>query len=199
MNWFLIDKHSAKQPAGKYSEWKSLLREEGREQCVYCAIKESSYGGFRNFHVEHFRPKRHFPDKEDDYFNLFYACAVCNSFKGCDWPADPVDDYSEAAYIDPSSTDLAQVIDIDERLVARPKNPAAAYMIERLYLNRPQLLLLREMVRVRAELHALREAMRPLVAGGVSGDVAGLLLDVGDLLDKLHEVSPYEPSDVRRN
>lgn len=40
-----------------------------------------------SFHVEHYRPKKKFPELETEYTNLYYACAACNVRKGPFWPS----------------------------------------------------------------------------------------------------------------
>ena len=63
MNWKRVPKEKSNQPAkGTYSDWKVDLSKEGFHQCVYCTITEHSFGGIRNFHVEHFKPKSVFPE-----------------------------------------------------------------------------------------------------------------------------------------
>ena len=60
-------KEKTQQPTkGKYSDWKEILAEEGFNQCVYCAIPDACFGGIRNFHVEHYRPKSKFKKLENN-------------------------------------------------------------------------------------------------------------------------------------
>src|SRR5690606_2049579 len=98
----------------KYSDWKPELAREGFHQCVYCTISDASFGGIRNFHVEHYKPKglAQFAHLENDFSNLFYACAICNTFKSDDW-TDPVDDYSVGCYPDPSKKSYAELFNVD--------------------------------------------------------------------------------------
>lgn len=42
--------------------------------------------GRDSFGVDHYRPKKKFPDLETTYSNLFYACNCCNRRKGDFWP-----------------------------------------------------------------------------------------------------------------
>jgi hypothetical protein len=72
MRWRRIPKEKYQAPQkGTYSDWKPQLAKEGFQQCVYCAVGEPAFGGFRNFHVEHYRPKKKFAQLENDYANLF--------------------------------------------------------------------------------------------------------------------------------
>jgi uncharacterized protein (TIGR02646 family) len=149
MKWVKIQKDPANQPSsGKYNDWKAQLAEEGQHQCVYCAIREISMGGIRNFHVEHYRPKSkpEFSHLINDYCNLFYACPICNTFKSNDWPNDPVNDHSKPSYPDPSNVDYNILFDVDiKQGLVNGNKVASAYMQEKLYLNRPQLVIERRL------------------------------------------------------
>lgn len=143
--WKRVLKENSKQPEkGTYSDWKELIATECFNQCVYCAISEGNFGGIRNFHVEHYRPKSRFPDLINDIKNLFYACAICNVFKGNDWPNEPDMKFSNSSYPNPSETDYNTLFSIDNNKgVLEGEFIASKYMAEKLYLNRPQLILLR--------------------------------------------------------
>ena len=159
MLWRKIEKLTANVPSkGTYVEWKPLLAKEGFHQCVYCAIPEPRFGGLRNFHVEHFRPKSKFPHLENEFSNLFFACAICNSFKGDDWPADPCSDHVKPTYLCPSDFDLSTLINVDwVKGTSAGQYPATRYMVERLYLNRPQLILERRAYEIRRQLREFIE------------------------------------------
>ena len=105
MKWIRICNAERSQPSsGSYREWKPQIARDCSHQCVYCAIIEARFGGIRNFHVEHYRPKSRaeFASLENVITNLYYACAICNGFKGADWPATPKSDHSVPAYPDPA-------------------------------------------------------------------------------------------------
>lgn len=140
MTYRLIHKDSKNQPArGTYTDWKVQISEECYKQCVYCTINESHWGGIDHYHIDHYRPVsiEAFKKLENDICNLFYACPVCNRFKSNDWPADP--DLAIPSYPDPSVTDYSTILEFDTYTIVG-KNPSANYIIERLYLNRPQLI-----------------------------------------------------------
>ena len=145
MNWKRIPKENSIAPTyGLYSDWKPLLSVEGFHQCVYCTISEGSFGGIRNFHVEHYRPKAldEFKELENDYTNLFYSCSICNSFKSDDWPNHPDNTFNKAYYPDPSKVDYTQLFQVfeDSGLIAG-QNYTGTYILNKLYLNRPQLII----------------------------------------------------------
>ena len=143
MRWRRVPKETTIQPTkGKYPDWKHLLAEEGFHQCVYCALHDATFGE-RNFHVEHYKPKsnRRFKHLEDDIKNLFYACPVCNVFKGDSWPRSPKKDHSVEAYPNPSTCDYSDLfkIKINSKEIVG-KFVASKYLITRLHLNRAQLI-----------------------------------------------------------
>lgn len=145
MNWKRIPKENTQQPlSGTYKEWKSILADEGFHQCVYCSISEANFGGIRNFHVEHYKPKGNirFSKLENVISNLFYSCAICNCFKSDDWPDDPNSELNIACYPDPSVVDYSNIFDIDVNTgLLDGKNVAARYILYKLFLNRPQLII----------------------------------------------------------
>lgn len=130
-----------------YQGYKVYLRQDFHYVCVYCRTHENELGGPRIFAVEHFRPKDHFPDLATDYTNLLYACAVCNSFKLADWhDGDPLT--CEKGYLDPCHHDYDDYFSVTEKYTIDGRIACARYMIQRLRLNRRQLIKLR---RSRAE------------------------------------------------
>jgi hypothetical protein len=206
MEWKLVDKSVTTTPKnGTYRDWKSALAKEASYNCVYCCIHESKFGGQRNFHVEHFRPKSTFPQFENSYGNLFYACGICNSFKGNDWPAEPISgNLTIIAYPDPSELDYGNLLQTDVLTgLVVSRFPAGKYIIEKLYLNRPQMVTLRrftyslnEMTEAKDILYALKKAGR--IPPDKMGQVMDFLFKLTDLWEKFSSVRPYDASQVRR-
>jgi uncharacterized protein (TIGR02646 family) len=212
MKWHRIDKKNAIFPsAGTYKDWKQKLSLEGKEKCVYCAIHEGRFGGERNFHVEHFRPKSKFSELENEYSNLFYACGICNSFKGNDWPSEPSETFEAPAYIDPSAVDYNTVFRVVNNLV-QGSLTSPIYMIERLYLNRPQLILERRINSCNKKINYLEKEVRKIAdqittnthtnlfesASASVGELMMTLAETIALMARLHETKPYQKSDVSR-
>ncbi|AZA82140.1 hypothetical protein C1637_10085 [Chryseobacterium lactis] len=124
-----------------YKLCKEDLSVEAKHRCVYCCIHESRWGGIRNFHVEHYKPKSIFTEDINNYNNLFYACSVCNGFKGNDWPNDQQPTFDVAFYPNPIEYNYSELIQVDyENGNVRGNNFTANYIIEKLYLNRRQLI-----------------------------------------------------------
>lgn len=71
-----------------YKHYKPFLRVELDHSCCWCDTYESETGGARDFHVEHYLPKKKFPHLETAYDNLLYACQDCNGSKLEYYPKD---------------------------------------------------------------------------------------------------------------
>lgn len=209
MKWKKIAKDTKQPRKGKYPDWKPLIAKEGYYQCVYCAIHESSFGGFRNFHVEHYRPKSKFKKLLNDINNLYYACAICNTFKSDDWPAEPKKDLSNCSYPNPSMTDYNELFMHSGTGGALTANYVASkYILEKLYLNRPQLIMERRLYFISTRLQRLvtsikqsipnladietEEARRHLAA------LAGALATIVGMEEKLRVLRPYDSDDIKK-
>ncbi|MFJ3315933.1 HNH endonuclease [Herbaspirillum huttiense] len=199
MKWRVVDKTKSKVPStGTYRTWKPQLADEARLQCVYCCIHESNFGGVRNFHVEHFKPKSLFPALENDYANLFYACGVCNVFKSDDWPAELDDnDFNSNGYPNPARVNYADFLVVDTstgKVVSEFKT--GKYVIERLHLNRPQMVGVRSLAAIMDRLQASMTRIRSMHESGSIPDhmkhsVIEVLFRTNDFLTKRSGARPY--------
>lgn len=212
MEWTKIDKTKTEYPrnVSSYSEYKQYLRHEADKKCVYCAINEAVFGGADSYHVEHFRPKslEKFRHLEREYSNLFYACAVCNRFKSNDWHEGYQDDHSSVGYPDPNKVDYNTLFETDNDFLIVGKFTASKYLVEKLYLNRPQLVLARKLEGILKEFHSLTSETKPIIAdlGKCQSDQARECLT--KICEKLWDISckfaieieqsKYEISDLRR-
>lgn len=147
MRWPVLKDVVRLQPEmGTWRDWKTRIADDCSARCVYCAIPESRFGGSRNFHIEHFRPKARFPSFENAISNLYLACAVCNVLKCDDWPGAPRRNHSTAAYPDPARTDYNILLSLSPSThEVTSRTVAGKYLIERLLLNRAQLVLERRL------------------------------------------------------
>ncbi len=207
MNWRLINKDISNQPStGSYSDWKEQIAKECFYQCVYCSIHESQFGGIDHYHIDHFRPKSKFPKLKDDILNLFYACPICNRFKGDDWPSDP--DLNAVSYIDPSITNYSDLFELEDNYEIDGKHIASKYIILRLYLNRAQLIFERRESSKRNQEIKLRESLNDLVIQIGKLDpkyalnalirITSIYNNLLTLEQKKREIRPYELSDIRK-
>ncbi len=214
MNWKLIDKSKTKQPkSGKYSSWKPRLAREGFFQCVYCSIHETPMGGIRNFAVEHYKPKSisKFAHLENDIRNLFYACSICNGFKGPDWYDVSPTNFSNVVYPDPSVTNYSVLFTVDEKTgLIIGKNVAGKYILERLFLNRTQLILDRKLIIAKRKTSAIAglldeqfETLKEIEGDEVN--VKNLMSEiytgtrkVAQISDLIEKTRPYTPGQIKK-
>lgn len=211
MKWKRIPKESASQPdSGNYKAWKQLIADEGFHQCVYCAIPDASLGGLRSFHIEHYKPKSKFKDLENDINNLFYACPICNTFKSNDWPAEPNKDHSINSYPNPSILDYTDLFNTDpETGTISGKYIASKYIVEKLFLNRSQLIMERRLHYLYAKDEYLREGIQQLCPRIDQLEDKDLVIDLyrrvsslyntlNTLKNRLIAIAPYDESDIQR-
>ena len=81
------------------------MRREFDYTCAYCGVFESENGSASNFEIDHYAPKKKFPQLSSNYSNLFYSCGICNRLKGDYWPAE-VDVQQGAVILNPVDFDL---------------------------------------------------------------------------------------------
>src|SRR5271154_2101665 len=70
-----------------YRRYKKYLIVDFSNRCGYCDGHDKWYGGFKNFHIDHFAPKEKFPQLKTVYSNLIYSCPSCNIAKSDFWPS----------------------------------------------------------------------------------------------------------------
>jgi hypothetical protein len=106
------------------------LRRLYQFRCGYCGIREIDAGSALTF--DHFQPRSR--GGTDNLDNQVYCCHACNEFKGDYWEPD-----STRRLLHPlrDSPELHFHEDADGLL--RPLTETGAFHIERLRLNRPQL------------------------------------------------------------
>ena len=212
MKWSLIQK-TANPILESYgchdSRVKEFLRQEGGLRCVYCAVHENALGGIQAFHVEHYRPKSKFPALENTLSNLFYSCPICNRFKLNDWPAEPHRLFGNSSYPDPSSVDYSTLFKVNKSNGSiAGEYIASRYIVERLYFNRPQLILERRQYSLDEELNELNKEHSSLIQDlGKQTDkksrsyltrLSALNSKLTQLLIDLRKIPSYEISDVSR-
>ncbi|MFJ1269631.1 HNH endonuclease [Legionella lytica] len=70
-----------------YRIYKPQLRIDFNYSCGYCKANEPEIGGSKNsFQIDHYRPKKQFPELINNFQNLIYACRECNQYKSSYWP-----------------------------------------------------------------------------------------------------------------
>ncbi len=212
MLWKQVNNQGRAQPqTGSWPTWKRQIAQDCDRQCVYCAIPDSRYGGLDNFHVDHFRPKKKFPHLQKRITNLYLACAICNRFKSDDWPANPAVDYSVAAYPDPGACEYGSLISINATDGLLTGNFAAStYVIERLYLNRPQLIRLRRTAALEERLTAIENILQMACdqlrdnvedtdeAKALLAEICSATIRVNQAFRNRERAQPYTLDEIRR-
>lgn len=136
--------------------------------CAYCGTTETSVGA--QLTVDHFQPTSR--GGLDDESNWIYSCAACNTFKAAYWSAA-----HDGGLINPLRDDVS--LHIEERNgVLVGLTPRGERHIERLHLNREQLIAQRQrnaaIVELAEELRQARASVERMERGM---EEAGFKLD----------------------
>lgn len=205
MNWKQIENAMRVQPgAGTYSDWKQQIADDCYKQCVYCAINESPWGGIDHYHIDHFRPKsiEEFKVLLNIITNLYYACPICNRFKQDDWPNEP-NDLDKICYPDPAEHDYSSLFSMDtETFTLKGLYVASVYLVNRLYLNRPQLVYERREFFLKSKAQALIDETRQMLEKTDDIELLRksslLLADMGNHLINRDKIRPYKLVEIRK-
>jgi hypothetical protein len=126
-------------------ELRAQIRERWSARCAYCGVHEDAVGA--TLTVDHHRPRVRGGTSESE--NLVYSCPRCNEHKGVYWhERDP----PYIPLLHPGEDDLTQHVRMsdDGRLVGMTAE--GEFFVQRLRLNRPQLVAYRRTRRSEAEL-----------------------------------------------
>jgi len=135
-------------------EKREIVRQSFGYCCAYCGVHENEVGS--ELELDHFHPRA--AGGSDDLENLVYCCPACNRIKSDFWPSEP----TVRRLLHPQRDVIAEHFreDTDGRLIALTQT--GAFYIERLRLNRPPLIALRqaraERISLRLEVNELRVA-----------------------------------------
>lgn len=144
----------------RYNLYRNDLRQDFFQACGYCGDGDER-ADRSTFHIDHFAPKKQFPNLELVYKNLVYACRFCNVSKSDHWVGDDpeIPHNGTEGFVDPCSDDYDIHLgrDAGGRIVA--KTELGGYIIRRLNLH----LIRHELLwRARKE-RALRDEIEDLV------------------------------------
>jgi hypothetical protein len=164
------------------TEARAAVRAAFGGRCGYCGVSETSVGG--ELEIDHFHPQA--AGGSDDIENLVYACTACNRFKG-DYAPAPVAPES-LRLLHPQRDDLGVHIEetVHGRLIGL--TPRGWFHIQRLHLNRPQLVELRRLLHLlraqKADLSRAQEAEARLRRenDALQGEIARLRAAITALL-----------------
>jgi hypothetical protein len=202
MNWRLIDRAKRIQKTGIYTDWKEQIADDCHMQCVYCCIGEEPWGGLDHYHIDHFKPIKTFPELQHIITNLYLACPICNRFKSDFWLVE-TKDLNLLFIPDPSDHNYCELFTLDiKNFKIVGLYPAAKFVIERLYLNRPQLIHHRREVQLEHKAKSLiRESVelaKLLDDKELSFQLAEKVTNLMFHLMERRNVRPYKLSEIRK-
>jgi hypothetical protein len=121
------------------TETREEVRRRYHYRCGYCGVHENDVGS--ELEIDHFKPKVF--GGTDDLENLVYCCPACNKFKHDFWPSIQAST-NPRRLLHPMTDNIQEHLAQDEggRLIALSET--GAFHLEKLRLNRPQLLAFRE-------------------------------------------------------
>jgi len=162
-------------------ELRAAVRAAFRARCGYCGVAETFVGG--ELEVDHFHPTS--AGGSDELDNLVYACTACNRFKGDYRSADAPEGLRLLhPRRDEASAHIPEMA--QGRLIGM--TPRGWFHIQRLHLNRPQLVELRRLHHVlsaeREDLVQARKAEARLQReiSALEAEIARLRTTIADLL-----------------
>ena len=129
-----------------YRAYRPHVRTDFELRCAYCLVEELYCGGEENYELDHFRPRSRFPELRHDFYNLYYACHVCNRIKHDKWPSKPLEKKGKGF------VDLCEA-DFETHFRERPDGywegltEPGRYTIKALRLNRAGLVELRTLLK----------------------------------------------------
>jgi hypothetical protein len=140
----------------------AALREQVRQRagcvCEFCGVSEVDVGGLLT--LDHFQPQS--KGGQDTFENLLYACAVCNQFKQDYWPSK-----SESPRLWNPREELSSQhwVELEDGYWAA-LSPQGEFTIQRLRLNRSQLVAARQRRRQQADVMRFTTLSSDRVASG---------------------------------
>jgi len=132
----------APEVTGAYGAFRPYVRQDFHACCAYCLMHEFWAGGERNFELDHFQPVSLFPERERDFYNLYYACHVCNQAKSDHWPP-PTLEARGIGFVDLCADDWETHFRLLPDGNLTPLTEAARYTLLTLRLNSEHLVALR--------------------------------------------------------
>ena len=137
-------------PFSDHKEYKPYLRPLFRRRCAYCLSHEDHMGRLDAMEVDHFRPtgRPEFAHLKCAWANLYYCCRRCNVHKSSKWPNG--NEFEDGLrFVDPCEEDPDEHFRLtrdgsgNEDGEIASETPPGRYSIEKIRLNRQQLIDLR--------------------------------------------------------
>jgi HNH endonuclease len=164
------------------AETRAAVRMTFGGRCSYCGVSETSVGGA--LEIDHVHPLA--AGGSDEIENLVYACTACNRFKG--EYAPPPDAPESLRLLHPRRDDTSAHISATAQGRLLGLTPRGWFHIQRLHLNRAQLIELRHLHLLlgaqRDELTRSREAEARLLRenSALQGEITRLRAAMIELL-----------------
>jgi hypothetical protein len=137
------------------AEDRRKLRLRFRYRCGYCGVRERDVGA--ELTVDHFQPRS--KGGSDDAGNWVYCCHACNEFKGDYWNPN-----SPSRILRPLSDNLAAHLFQESDGVLRALTETGQFHINRLNLNRQQLVKYRKENQHKKAAHLAQERILERIA-----------------------------------
>lgn len=155
----LKPKRTFLQEHANYREYKSPLRSDFNKRCGYCDDDDFFMGGQRGFHIDHFKPKKHFTELTSKYSNLVYACPFCNGAKSNKWK-------DTEGFVDPCSLTYEEHLHRNSKGKINPKTDQGQYIHENLNLG----LIRHEIIWLIGKLEEQKEELKKLKKQKIKAD-----------------------------
>ena len=133
-----------------------FVRQRANFACEFCGVTENDSAG--RLTVDHFQPQAH--GGADDASNLLYCCYRCNLYKGDYWPTESSDFVLWNPRQEPANRHWLTLADA----TLHGLTPCGGFTINRLRLNRRQLVEYRFRKTIAADEQRLLARYRELVA-----------------------------------
>lgn len=126
------------------------LRQRFGFRCGYCGVHENEIGA--ELTADHFQPRSRGGSEAPD--NLVYCCHACNEFKADHW-----EEAAPERILHPLRDNYAEHFQLDDDGRLRALTETGTFHLERLRLNRPQLVTVRLRRRMAQQVLARQEAL----------------------------------------
>lgn len=131
---------SCPKPKNKYSDYRSILKQDFCGRCAYCNLSDESIT--TPFEIDHFVPQAAFkdvrPELLTDYNNLIYSCKKCNNAKRGQFSGDlSVAHPTNELFYDPVLVDYNKIFYRNELGAIASDDAKGKQMIKILKLYRP--------------------------------------------------------------
>ena len=131
-----LPKRTCTKKYSSYRPYKPFLQADFNKRCGYCNDLDVVCGGWRGFHIDHFRPKSLFDELANEYSNLVYACPYCNIAKSNDWPGNAEKNIIKGkGYLDPCDSNFDNHFERYNNGRICPKTDVGKYMFKKLKLG----------------------------------------------------------------